>query len=176
MQPLEEEVPIGEDHPSVEELIAFLRGEVPRAVAKSIVRHLLTGCPRCGGATSRYWQLVQRPAAIRAMLRERGRLAMMQIEAAREELRDIVRTLEEVRSRLLGIQASLPLPPRELARLLEDDEEDVEIEIHSVIGCVLTDSIEPAIRDLQDAAVYGLAKEEEGETGAQENASGEETE
>jgi hypothetical protein len=74
---------------------------------------------------------------------------------AREQLRGIVRELEAIRTRLLGVQASLPVPAAEPSRLLEDDRDDrmdSVTEIRSVIGCVLQDSIGPAIRDLQTAA------------------------
>ena len=71
---------------------------------------------------------------------------------AREQLREIVRELEAIRARLLGVQASLPVSTAEQSRLLEEDQMDSVTEIHSVIGCVLQDWIGPAIRDLQTAA------------------------
>ncbi|HKI03775.1 MAG TPA: hypothetical protein VKK31_17475 [Thermoanaerobaculia bacterium] len=74
---------------------------------------------------------------------------------AREQLREIVRELEAIRARLLGVQASLPAAAAEPSRLLKDDQDDQMdsvTEIRSTIGCVLLDWIGPAIRDLQTAA------------------------
>ena len=130
MQPLEKELPREEEHPSVEELVGLLRGELPRDASKAIVRHLLTNCPRCQQLTRRYWQLAelqlpleklrQEAAALAAEAarredrrgaprrRPRGRSAMTLIEAARERLRKIVRALEEILADLHEVQASLP--------------------------------------------------------------------
>jgi hypothetical protein len=68
---------------------------------------------------------------------------------ALEQVAAEVEALEAVRIRLLGIRASLPEAPAESAALADLDEVDLVTEIRSVIGCVLEDSIEPAIRDLQ---------------------------
>jgi hypothetical protein len=79
--------------------------------------------------------------------------AMTQAEAAAQaELREIVTELELLRSRLLEIIETLPKPPGEVEN---EDEMDVATEIRSVIECVLTDNIRPAIRDLRTAASYG---------------------
>jgi hypothetical protein len=78
---------------------------------------------------------------------------MAQAEAAAQaELRKIVTELELLRSRLLEIVETLPKPPGEVEN---EDEMDVATEIRSVIECVLTDNIRPAIRDLRTAAAYG---------------------
>jgi hypothetical protein len=78
---------------------------------------------------------------------------MAQAEAAAQaELREIVTELELLRSRLLEIIETLPKPPGEVEN---EDEMDVATEIRSVIECVLTDNIRPAIRDLRTAASYG---------------------
>lgn len=81
---------------------------------------------------------------------------------AREQLREVVRELEAIRARLLGVQASLPVSAAEQFRLLEEEEMDSVTEIRSVIGCVLQDWIGPAIRDLQTAATipYQPTKEQ----------------
>jgi hypothetical protein len=78
---------------------------------------------------------------------------MTQAEAAAQaELRKIVAELESLRSRLLEIVETLPKPPGDV----EDEEEmDIATEVRSVIECVLTDNIRPAIRDLRTAASYG---------------------
>jgi hypothetical protein len=68
---------------------------------------------------------------------------------ALEQVAAEVVALEAVRVRLLGIRASLPELPAENAVQADLDEVELVTEIRSVIGCVLEDSIEPAIRDLQ---------------------------
>jgi hypothetical protein len=78
---------------------------------------------------------------------------MAQAEAAAQaELRKIVTELELLRSRLLEIVETLPKPPGDVE---DEDEMDVATEVRSVIECVLTDNIRPAIRDLRAAAAYG---------------------
>jgi hypothetical protein len=78
---------------------------------------------------------------------------MAQAEAAAQaELREIVTELELIRSRLLEVVETLPKPPGEVEN---EDEMDVATEVRSVIECVLTDNIRPAIRDLRTAASYG---------------------
>jgi hypothetical protein len=78
---------------------------------------------------------------------------MAQAEAAAQaELRKIVGELESLRFRLSEIVETLPKPPE----YAENEEEmDVATEVRSVIECVLTDNIGPAIRDLRTAAAYG---------------------
>lgn len=60
----------------------------------------------------------------------------------REEIRDVVRDLEALRFRLLGVRASLPVP--RAAR-----EEDAVVDVRSLLECVLEDSLRPALRDLR---------------------------
>jgi hypothetical protein len=69
---------------------------------------------------------------------------------ARAQLEDVVRELEAVRARLLGLVGSLPESPAE--RGFRDLEEtDDTTELRSVIRCVLEDMIRPAIADLREA-------------------------
>jgi hypothetical protein len=79
--------------------------------------------------------------------------------AAQAELRGIVEELDGIRSRLEGIHGRLPVPPEETAMLLGEREMDVSTEVRSVVECVLTDSLRPAIRDLAAAASYRPRKE-----------------
>jgi hypothetical protein len=72
------------------------------------------------------------------------------IEAAQAQLREIVRELEAVKGRLVGLLASLPVPAADAEEDLE--KMDIRTEVHSVVHCVLRDSLEPAIRDLRNAA------------------------
>jgi hypothetical protein len=126
------------------DLAGFVRGELPRDAVRAMVRHLLTGCPVCVQETRRMWELS-----------EGGEIFMAEIDAAREQLREIVGDLESIRFRLLGVQASLPQPVAEgtVRGFVEDIEEmDLLTEIRSVIGCVLNDCVAPAIGDLREAA------------------------
>lgn len=63
----------------------------------------------------------------------------------REEIRDVIRELEALRFRLLGVHASLPTS--EARR-----EEDAVVDVRSVLECVLEDSLRPALRDLRELA------------------------
>jgi hypothetical protein len=71
-------------------------------------------------------------------------------QRARQQTGAEVVALEALRNRLLTIRASLPETPVESVSLEDLNEMDITTEIRSVIGCVLQDCIEPAIRDLQD--------------------------
>jgi hypothetical protein len=79
---------------------------------------------------------------------------MTEAEAAQDQLRAVADELATIRVVLKGIRSSLPEPPRE--EDLDDEEEphDWSAALRSVIDCVLTDSIEPAIRDLQAATSF----------------------
>jgi hypothetical protein len=74
--------------------------------------------------------------------------------AAQESLREIVRELEGLRSRLQELHDRLPVPPQEAAMLEGEEDMDVAMEVRVVIECVLNDFIGAAIRDLQEAARY----------------------
>jgi hypothetical protein len=45
-----------ETHPTSAALERFVRGELPSPEVRPIIRHLLTGCPRCVGVTRRVWR------------------------------------------------------------------------------------------------------------------------
>ena len=47
--------PARPDHPTDEELRRFMNGELGRYEVRAIVRHLLTGCPRCHQSTRHLW-------------------------------------------------------------------------------------------------------------------------
>ncbi len=74
--------------------------------------------------------------------------------AAREQLQQIAGELQGIRVRLGAIHDSLPFSSREDVMLLGEEDKDFSTEVRGVIGCVLTDSIQPAIRDLRAAAEY----------------------
>lgn len=67
-------------------------------------------------------------------------------------LPDILRNLKAVRSRLLEVLADLPKPPQDESTLLGEEEMDPVTELRSTIECVLNDSIQPAIHDLEAVA------------------------
>jgi hypothetical protein len=68
------------------------------------------------------------------------------VMAARAALREIVRDLEAVRSRLLEEIARLKTPSQ------GEEETDPATELRSTLECVLQDCLQPAIRDLSAAA------------------------
>lgn len=76
----------------------------------------------------------------------------------RSQLGDVVRELEGIQYRLLGIAASLRTPRDETARLLGGEEPENMEGTRSAIECVLVDRLGPAIRDLI-AAAEGVAGE-----------------
>jgi hypothetical protein len=48
-------------HPDPELLESLMRGELPAAETRWVVRHLLAGCARCSEVTRFYWSLGGRP-------------------------------------------------------------------------------------------------------------------
>ncbi len=74
--------------------------------------------------------------------------------AAQEEIREIAKELDGICRRLLNLHERMP--PATLEALMFAGEEDVDVttEVRTVIECVVQDSIQPAIRDLQAAAAY----------------------
>ncbi len=67
--------------------------------------------------------------------------------AAKEQLREIAAELEAIRLRLLGVHVSLPVPAE------PGEEQDDAVTLGSMIQCILSDSLEPAIQDLRTAAM-----------------------
>jgi hypothetical protein len=49
--------PFRQSHPHPAQLERFMRGKLPKLVVRSIVRHLLAGCPECLEVTRRLWML-----------------------------------------------------------------------------------------------------------------------
>jgi hypothetical protein len=82
--------------------------------------------------------------------------------AVERELRDIVRALESIGFRLMGVEATLP-PETDRLRDVGKDETDVVTEIRSVIQCVLKDSLQPLIGDLRDVIELAAPEPEEGD-------------
>ncbi len=57
-------------HPGPRELERFMGGELSPAGCSAVVRHLLTGCPRCVAVTRRLWALGERLRALRVLSQE----------------------------------------------------------------------------------------------------------
>ena len=86
---------------------------------------------------------------------------MTAVEAAQAQLREIVRDLEAVKLRLVGVKESLPeldAGPEAIAADLE--KLDARTEIRSVIECVLNDWMAPAIADLREMAALPASPSE----------------
>lgn len=139
-------------HPPVKKLESLVRGELKRPEAQVVVRHLLSGCPRCAQITARLWDL-ERPGAGRAprvsLEEASGSLSdpegITDAEAvAQDELLKLAAELEKIRRKALALSDGLPAPPAE----------ELSAEIRSVIRSVVHDMIEPAIRSLQCGAEY----------------------
>jgi len=86
-------------------------------------------------------------------------------KAAQGQLREVIRDLEAIKFRLVGVRESLPPSSAEAVRLLDVEPEgaDLATEIRTVIQCVLNDSLEPLIGDLRDVARLAVPEPEEGE-------------
>jgi hypothetical protein len=80
-------------------------------------------------------------------------------EAAQTQLRRIVKELEAIRYRLLGVHATLPAPPQD-ALLADEEEPGVAAALRSAIECALADRLEPAIRALHAAAELAPGRDE----------------
>jgi len=147
-------------HPSRKTLAAFQRGEIPRAQAAEVVRHLLRGCPQCSLLAGWVWELgaALRSKKFRATrVRTSGagavpieghrkrRLRMsQQLQDARVQVMSIVQQLHAIKYRLVGVYASLPAGIEELDRLVETDQPDDATELRTLVACVLSDYVEPA--------------------------------
>ncbi len=75
---------------------------------------------------------------------------MTALAAAQEEVQQIADGLEALRRRLQNILVTLPESAAEAGKRVDLEEMDPAVEMRAVIGCVLTDSLGPAIRDLCD--------------------------
>jgi hypothetical protein len=75
-------------------------------------------------------------------------------QTAQAEVQEMAAELEIMRGRLRRVHGNLPVSPREEVMLLGEAEPDVATELRSVIECVLSDRVEPAIQALTEAAAY----------------------
>ena len=139
-------------HPTESELEIFMRGELPRDESRAVVRHLLAGCEGCRAVTRRLWGLGDRPGERRTGFDLEGGERMNEIEAVQGEIREVVRELKLLKLRLSGVVARLSPSPAEASPLLDVEPADPKTEIRSVVECVMSDSLGPAIRDLEEVA------------------------
>jgi len=164
--PKEERPLDGGNHPDPQRLERFLRGQLPPIEIREIVRHLLTGCPRCREVTRRFWALGDLTPRDPKPQEQTGRGSSMRLlrwrdsrmteaeAAVQAELREIIELLATICTRLESLHERLPVPPQETAMLVGEEEMDVATEVRSVIECVLHDSLQPTLRDLREAAAY----------------------
>lgn len=139
-------------HPSVKTLESLVSGRLKRPDAGLVVRHLLSGCPRCAQIAARLWDLERpgrRPSS-EQNLREEDSIPLSEREGvtaaeavAQEELLKLAAELDNIRRKALLLSESLAPANEELSS-----------EIRSVIRCVVHDLIEPAICSLQGGADY----------------------
>lgn len=78
--------------------------------------------------------------------------------AARERLQRAAEILETLDGELTAIRTGLPVSDREDLMYAGEEDWDFLTEARSVIECVRADWIGPAIRDLRDAAAYGMSR------------------
>lgn len=149
-------------HPTERDLECFARGGLTRSETRAVVRHLLAGCEECRAVTRRLWGLGALPGERSTRLDLEGEELMNETEAAQGEIREVLRELKRLKLRLSGVVASLPPSPAEASPLLDvEPTDDPKTAIRSVVECVVSDSLEPAIRDLERVA--GAASEPEGD-------------
>ena len=83
--------------------------------------------------------------------------------AAEDVLEKLAEDLKKIEKRMEVLHGNVPAPAIGDREEDKDEEMDVPTEIRSVIDCVLTDSIRPAIRDLLAAAAYARKKRAPGD-------------
>lgn len=92
-----------EEHPDAQVLERFMRNELQGQERRTIVRHLLTGCPECMAVTRRLWFLAEDPLvgfpAARSSPEGERRLAV----GRREAPRLLAELLDHPRSRRLSL-------------------------------------------------------------------------
>lgn len=88
---------------------------------------------------------------------------MSEMESAtRTALDRVVEGLAGLRDQLAVLASGLPVSEREDVMYAGEEEFDFPTEVRSVIECVLADWIGPAIRDLKEAAAYGISESHAG--------------
>jgi hypothetical protein len=77
---------------------------------------------------------------------------MIDVQEARKQLGTVAGELEEIRTRLIELRASLPTSTMEATEqdIVNDaDDLDPAAELHAVLGCAIRDSLDPLVRDLR---------------------------
>jgi hypothetical protein len=135
-------------HPAEDLLSRLMRGEATRAEAREIVRHLLTGCPKCRELTSAAWNEM----TVRSVHGRTGR--MTALDLAKAQIGRMVESLYAIRYQLIGIQVSIPPTRQETSPEDLGNDPDAPTGIRAILANVLQDSLDPLIRDLETAARY----------------------
>lgn len=78
------------------------------------------------------------------------------------ELKDLARELEKTRIRLLTLHNELPASVQEALIHAGEADLDLATELRSAIECIVSDELEPAIRNLRRAAESTTPSGEEG--------------
>ncbi len=82
---------------------------------------------------------------------------MSDVESAtRARLQQAVEILKTLDGELTAIGTGLPASDREDLMYAGEEDWDFPTEVRSILECVRADWIGPAIRDLRDAAAYGV--------------------
>ena len=153
------------EHPQPDVLERFMSGELSREENRTVVRHLLTGCPQCKYITNRLHRLgkerrVSPEKALQERLRRLWRQARPRVQrrdaamaallkAAQEMLLDIAQELQGINKRLENMAAALPPWPQG-----DTAEDDVARELRAIIESVCNECLRSAISDLRSAAYY----------------------
>lgn len=130
------------NHPPVEQLERFMRGELPSTEAARVVRHFLKGCSECSQVTRRLWAYGESVPKVEGGPQMAG--SSVALAEAKHQVARIISQLESVHWQLVGVAGSLPEAAGE-----ESLETEESSELRRVIECVLTDRIHFALGDLR---------------------------
>ncbi|MFY9820180.1 MAG: hypothetical protein WAM82_02290 [Thermoanaerobaculia bacterium] len=121
----------------------FLSGEAASPEVRTVVRHLLAGCPQCVAVTRPAWGA-----------RGGTNGGHEVIEGARKEVRAVIEDLKAIRYRLWGVYGSIPPTAQETSRGDLEGDPDVETELRTVIANGVRNGLDPLIDDLETAVEY----------------------
>lgn len=83
---------------------------------------------------------------------------IISLDAARERIRNVAGAILRSREELLAVRKSLSPSRRDNSHKDLEADPSPSTEMRAVIDCVLRDSLDPAVRDLLDAAEYQPVK------------------
>jgi hypothetical protein len=114
-------------HPESELVKRFLLGGTDRRENRTAVRHLLAGCECCRRESRRIWEELE---------------TMTNKDMVAWGLAPIIEDLERIKARLAELVETLP--PVEVT-----PSEPEDVALRDLLGCTLTDRLEPALRELR---------------------------